>query len=929
MEVQTPGQAFAAFLGALGFTRPVEQLELRSVPLPSLLFWLSRPKTSNLVEATILAEEVKTTSACRSMAIAVSEEMLYKDRCPLVGVGLVYTPPYLPQVPFSVAYMNLCEWRDAPVASENWLVGTRLMFIHASEASEFLPVAEGHPVLLDASATEVLGDIETSVSPLSLRGFWLHTVLVPLAEGGYARNIVSPRFQGGNSSALILYDEETVPPELGPQPPMRISLCAPSQDHWTIGLDTVFPSTIEEYRRLREQAALKPTKAGALPSSSSGNGAGRTKAAPSRERALQMAHSILDQAHALQIQSMGDLGHIRDLDRMLAGTLMAEFSRVQLIVQEDVGKSLVALRSDLLATCSAFITDVGRVMDVPQADPRLALLEASLERFRRQASLKFDLPLAEMDAAAVDIMTFMNARLQELSSLSKLPDLIGEAATLMDRHNNRVWELVRNPDLGLSDVYSRVLVGLLARQPIEADLFPGILEGLAGNLGLSLAGTVNPPRSRQEGMMRRWATALRQAAYDPSDTGQGSTSSTTPLGLHLDYSMEFRSRRVGDIPPALTSSLLPSFPFLEKPRPGEPPSPPAAQQPEETDSPQSPLPDEEGEVDIQPHRQKMLVQFPFQKRKAAGPRGTPSKETTGRFDVSSDKEDDSVVTVSDDGSDPNGANTSTGRTVPTSRRKRSREGGPSDAPPTKKPADGDETAPQQEQSLPAETMEAVLIATRKELYGKDYPPVQEVRARLLRLDPDVTPSDAQINASPRLTLRSVAVERDAPDIVTDHWIPYLEENDQLADCPPEEFNATEGWVPLYTPEKLEEHLPAALSAFWLAKPPRLMAVVPPNFPLGMDKEFMLTSFHLRACLRRTSLTISGKWRQVAFCPYCGVTNDNAETGLNHVWKHLDVMLVCGGCHTKSVCLGQALQKQMKDNCPAVLAILGKTRGGRR
>ena len=642
-----------------------------------------------------------------------------------------------------------------------------------------------------------------------------------------------------------------------------------------------------------------------------------------------MARSILDQAHALQLQSMGDLGRIRDLDRTLARTLMAEFSRVQLIVQEDVGKSLVALRSDLLASCSAFVADVGQVMDVPPADPRLALLEASLERFRRQASLKFDLPLAEMDAAAVDITAFMNARLQELSSRSELPDLIEEAARLMDRHNNRVWELVRNPDLGLSDVYSRVLVGLLARQPIEADLFPGILEGLAGNLGLSPAGTVNPPRSRQEGMMRRWATALRQAAYDPSDTGQGSASSTTPLGLHLDYSMEFRSRRVGDIPPALTSSLLPSFPFLEKPRPGEPPSPPAAQQPEETDSPQSPLPDEEGEADIQPHRQKMLVQFPFQKRKVAGPQGTPSKESTGWFGVSSDKEDESVVTVSDDGSDPDGASTSTGWTVPTSSRKRSREGGPSDAPRTKKPADRDETAPKQEQNLPAETMEAVLITTRNELYGKDYPPVQEVWARLLRLDPDITPTDAQINASPRFALRPTAVEKDAPDIVTDYWMPYLEENDRLADCPPEEFHATEGWVPLYTPEKLEEHLPAALSAFGSAKPPRLTAVIPPNFPLGIDKEFMLTSFHVRGCLRRASLMISGKRRQVAFCPYCGVTNDNTETGLNHVRKHLDVMLVCGGCHTKSVCPGQALQKHMKDNCPAVLAILGKTRGGRK
>ena len=81
-------------------------------------------------------------------------------------------------------------------------------------------------------------------------------------------------------------------------------------------------------------------------------------------------------------------------------------------------------------------------MDVPPADPRLALLEASLERFRRQASLKFDLPLAEMDAAAVDITTFMNAHLQELSSRSGLPDLIEEAARLMDRHNHRIWELV-------------------------------------------------------------------------------------------------------------------------------------------------------------------------------------------------------------------------------------------------------------------------------------------------------------------------------------------------------------------------------------------------------------------------------------------------------------------------------------------------------
>ena len=107
----------------------------------------------------------------------------------------------------------------------------------------------------------------------------------------------------------------------------------------------------------------------------------------------------------------------------------------------------------------------------------------------------------------------------------------------------------------------------------------------------------------------------------------------------------------------LTSPLLPSFPVLEKPRPGESPLPPAARQPEETDSPQSPSPDVEDGADTQPHRQKMLVQFPFQKRKAAGPQETPSRESTGRFGVPSDKDDESVVTVSDDESDNDGAKT--------------------------------------------------------------------------------------------------------------------------------------------------------------------------------------------------------------------------------------------------------------------------------
>ena len=188
--------------------------------------------------------------------------------------------------------------------------------------------------------------------------------------------------------------------------------------------------------------------------------------------------------------------------------------------------------------------------------------------------------------------------------------------------------------------------------------------------------------------MRRWATALRQVAYDSPDTGQGPASRATPMGLHLDYSEEFRSRRTGDIPPALTSSLSSSFPFLEKPRPEEPPLPLEPQQPEETDSPRSPPPEEESKANVKPHRQKMLVRFPFRKRKVTAPPRTPDKESTGRFSVSSDKEDESVVTVSDDGSDTEVASAPTGHQVLTSSRKRKHEGSAANEPPAKSPADG-------------------------------------------------------------------------------------------------------------------------------------------------------------------------------------------------------------------------------------------------
>ena len=159
-------------------------------------------------------------------------------------------------------------------------------------------------------------------------------------------------------------------------------------------------------------------------------------------------------------------------------------------------------------------------------------------------------------------------------------------------------------------------------------------------------------------------------------------------------------------------------------------------------------------------------------------------------------------------------------------------------------------------------------------------------------------------------------------------MPILQEQGLLAECHPNQFTAVVDWVPLYTPDGLEKHLLVALSAFVNAGLPSLTAVVPPEFCMGMDREFLLTNFHWHECLVRQSISIGGRHRQLAFCPYCGVINENTEITLSHMRKHLNLLFVCGGCYSKSFPHGLALNKHMRTQCHSVSAIREKTRTSR-
>ena len=168
--------------------------------------------------------------------------------------------------------------------------------------------------------------------------------------------------------------------------------------------------------------------------------------------------------------------------------------------------------------------------------------------------------------------------------------------------------------------------------------------------------------------------------------------------------------------------------------------------------------------------------------------------------------------------------------------------------------------------------------------------------------------------------RMAASESDLLEVITKHWLPILRREGLLMECPPDQFTAPADWIPLYTHEGLQKYLPAVLSAFPSQGTPSLIAIVPPEFRVGTDKEFLLCNFHCHQCLMRQLFNLKGRCRQLAFCPYCGVINENSDTALSHMRKHLDLQFVCGGCYSRSFLNGPALNKHMKAQCPSVRAI---------
>ena len=154
--------------------------------------------------------------------------------------------------------------------------------------------------------------------------------------GEMTHHISLPHFLGKSNSSLIVYKSEKFPQGLVQGQKIAIDLKAPTEDHWNITLDLILPWMLEDSRQqhvARRVAQSQEVRSkGAVVSQTEAptseeppelevGGSGKalpTKTAPDRERVLETTREILGCIHTLHLQTMHEMGSVREVDRTLA-----------------------------------------------------------------------------------------------------------------------------------------------------------------------------------------------------------------------------------------------------------------------------------------------------------------------------------------------------------------------------------------------------------------------------------------------------------------------------------------------------------------------------------------------------------------------------------------------------------------------------------
>ena len=308
------------------------------------------------------------------------------------------------------------------------------------------------------------------------------------------------------------------------------------------------------------------------------------------------------------------------------------------------------------------------------------------------------------------------------------------------------------------------MVGLAVDRPLKSNFFPGLLEGLLGSLGITASREDNPPTSFHEGAGHTWSTAVCQAiSWIEQKEVEAPGAVGLPPDLDLHYEEDFLKKQRHLIPPIFSDPLfIPKMAKVVfkvvKPLVVLKALPPASSR----EVPSTPHQPADGGLELEVSKLEESAPSTSQ------PSQQVQEQISGASDTDSGKADEPIP-------EEELPRRSLKVKLPPGLLKRSHKattsGSKDGATPFKvqKELEAEGT----KASTLTGSSEAALREAWFELYKKDLPEVQEVRARILGLNEGEEVTQKALDSSPAFHLRWAADESHPPMVIGAYWIDHL------------------------------------------------------------------------------------------------------------------------------------------------------------
>ena len=344
----------------------------------------------------------------KALVLAATKRMLYVEDLPSVGVELVYKPHYVSTESFCHAYMHLNVWHAAASNEDSTdkLDSSRFILVSISETSKVMPDALPHPVFLDIIDKEAIEETGEPLAPRWFRGFRLHTVWSCPPGKEPVRQITFPHLRGEASAPMLAYEPEKFPQSMWQGSKVAIPLRPPSSRHWNIESDLIFTIVMDTHRRRREAKRTSqdqeresagaeespretPAPKGAsLATASSSQAASPMETSRQEEQDLEVALGAVRRIHAIHLQTIHNMGCMREIEQAAVHTLMAEFARLHAILSEDLTKSLSTLHLELEASSEVLSADILNVLNLCPGDLGFSRVRELIQKHHQSVSMK-------------------------------------------------------------------------------------------------------------------------------------------------------------------------------------------------------------------------------------------------------------------------------------------------------------------------------------------------------------------------------------------------------------------------------------------------------------------------------------------------------------------------------------------------------------